>query len=121
MKQRIPSFKEFINESEIRLNKGNDTIQDYLIFNKQSRIDRLKEIKAPEIMIQNDIKMIENYKSGNVKINGWNEFSQEVFKSFIWKKGNGGKEYVQFTLSDNSIVNYFPNGKFGPFFSRPSK
>ena len=97
-------------------------LKEYLLekmkLGKENRIKRLKEINAPEIIIENEKKQYENILKGNINllINKWNDndFDVEFIKEER-KTGNGGKVYFQFTTKDNKIINFFPNAKYGRF------
>ena len=128
MKQRIPeSLNEFIvNESEINeevvLNKGNETIRQHRKRMAELRLARLKEIKAPEIILKSEEDKIKNAdKWTNKNIKGIEEFGDEVYASVEGKTGRGGVMFVQYVLRDGRIINFFPNAKYGQFFSEYTK
>ena len=104
-------------------NKINQTMSNegaILIFNKileleikatEKRLNRLIEIGAPDIIIENTKKNIEQFKLGIIKINDKQHLLSKTFEKLEVKTGRGGVEYIQF----NGNINYFPNGKYGKF------
>lgn len=80
----------------------------------QERLEKLMQIKAPEVMIQGQKRIVEELSAGKIKVGGDQELLQCTFETFETKKGRGGKVYVQF---DNGI-RYFPNTKYGRFIER---
>lgn len=95
-----------------------EKIIDFIVRNEyrqaQERLEKLIQIKAPEVMIQGQKKIVEELSAGKIKIGGDQELLQCTFETFEAKKGNGGKIYIQF---DNNIK-YFPNAKYGKFITR---
>jgi hypothetical protein len=93
-------------------------IIDFIVRNElraaQERLEKLMQIKAPEVMIQGQKRIVEELSAGKIKVGGDQELLQCTFETFETKKGKGGKVYVQF---DNGIK-YFPNAKYGRFIAR---
>ena len=93
-------------------------IKSYIIekevSNSMERLQKLKEIGAPNVIIESLSKEIEKLKSGNLNIGGDKELIEEEFNNKEVKKGQGGKVYIQF----DGRINYFPNAKYGRFISR---
>ncbi|MCK9575747.1 MAG: hypothetical protein WC979_02585 [Candidatus Pacearchaeota archaeon] len=123
MNQRIPNFDDFVNEAKSvpRENTERETVLDYIIKNKQVRLEKLKEIKAPEIIITGTENQIHLLKSGQSKIKGLDIYGSNIYKTLEWRKGNGGVDFIQFVMNDDSVINYFPNAKYGAFFAPNTK
>lgn len=96
-----------------------------LLKGTQNRLEKLKEIKAPEVMIQHNeqqIVILQNHTA----IDAVNALvgckTQEIltaeFISAESHTGKGGKTYLTFKTSVGQ-VNYFPNGRYGRFISYP--
>ena len=128
MKQRIPeSIEDFIiseaaiNE-EVFINTKGYTIRQHRKVQAEMRLEKLKEIKAPEVMLSGVEKMIKDIdKWTNKQCKGIEDFGEEIFASVEPKKGNGGVPYTQYVLKDGRIINFFPNAKYGPFFAEYTK
>ncbi len=94
------------------------TVFEFLLKNEQrmaqERLAKLEEMKAPEIMVQGQRKLVAELEKGNLKIGGDQELLKAEFETFELKKGSGGKGYIQF---DNGIK-YFPQAKYGRFITR---
>ena len=106
-----------------------ETVAEHLAQNilkgTQSRLEKLKEIKAPEVMIQHSeqqITLIQNHTAIDAVSSLVACKSPEIltaeFISAEKHTGKGGKIYVTFETSVGQ-VNYFPNGRFGRFISYP--
>lgn len=127
MRKRIPeSLNEFVEtyivNEEVFLNTKNSTIRKDRKRQFELRLEKLKEINAPAIMIKQQEKMIDEIDSWtNKQCKGIEEFGDEIFASVESKKGNGGVSFVQYKLKDGRIINFFPNAKYGPFFSEYTK
>ena len=93
-------------------------IIDFILRNEyrqsQERLEKLIQMKAPEVMIQRQQELVDELAAGKIKIGGDQDLLQCTFETFESKKGNGGKLYIQF---DNGIK-YFPNAKYGRFITR---
>lgn len=83
---------------------------------RETRIARLKEIGAPEIVIKRDEELLELAKDGVWYCKHSNLYWDE---DVIWTKqltGNGGKRWV-YILTTKSKLAYFPNGRYGSFIT----
>lgn len=94
------------------------TVFEFLLKNEQrmaqERLVKLAEMKAPEIMVQGQRKLVADLEEGSLKISGDQELLKAEFETFEFKKGRGGKGYIQF---DNGIK-YFPQARYGRFITR---
>lgn len=97
------------------------TIREWIIkgtLNAASyRLEKLKEIGAPEVMIEGQSKMVDNLKNGIIKIGGDTEILDEEYIGCEKKTGRGGKTY--FII--NNEVNFFPAAKYGLYIKRANK
>lgn len=93
-------------------------IIDFIVRNEyraaQERLEKLMQMKAPEVMIQGQKKIVKELSEGKIKIGGDQDLLQCTFETFETKKGNGGKIYIQFDKG----IKYFPNAKYGRFITR---
>ena len=84
------------------------TIREYIVAGLTNRLERLEEIGAPEVMIENMKKAVANpVVGGDVAALDVEIKTEEV------KTGRGGKKYVLF----NNSIRFFPNAKYGMYIS----
>lgn len=91
-----------------------DWIVDGLLNNAKDRLNKLKEINAPEIMINGQAKYVKKLEDGNLKgiVSGDSRALNSIMKNVRRSVGNGGKSF--FVINDASIF-YYPNAKYGPY------
>lgn len=94
------TIKEFIIEKEMEATKD--------------RFEKLTEMGAPEILLRNIEKQIAEMQDGNIQVGGDKKLLDCEAVTYMIKKGNGGRLYIEF---ENGIK-YFPNAKYGRFISR---
>ncbi|QQO97308.1 hypothetical protein M1M30_gp027 [Maribacter phage Colly_1] len=82
-----------------------------------AHLKRLKEINAPEILIEGSTLYLAELERGEIEIAGSVELLEQEYVSHEKLKGNGGKSYVCF----NGTVNYFPKAKFGKYIAPVTK
>lgn len=94
------------------------TIKDYIlegtIKSSETRLEKLKEMGAPGVMITSLEQNIEELKNGVLKIGGDVDVLDEEFIDREFKTGNGGKQYICI----NGSVNFFPNARYGMYIKR---
>jgi hypothetical protein len=97
------------------------TVKEYILEKEIKsvghRLERMKELGAPEIIIttlENEVKALEQ---GELKIGGDLNLLDETFESREIKTGRGGNSYVQI----NGSINYFPNAKYGRYIVKNNK
>ena len=79
------------------------------------RYEKLKEIKAPYVMIENQTKITNMAENGEIVFSGDQEALELTYKSSTKFKGRGGKPWYQFETEEGRLVNYFPAARFGRF------
>lgn len=82
----------------------------------ESRIARfwkLREIKAPGIILRNDMKAIRELQRGIVHIKDIDQFNTE-FEKIESHTGRGGKVHLKVWLSDGRIIGIF-SGPYSRF------
>lgn len=94
------------------------TIREYIITaeanNLEKRIERLKEIGAPQLMVAKAEGQLAELRQGNIKIGGEVELLNETFEHYEVKKGTGGRVYIEF----DTVARYFPEAKYGKFITQ---
>jgi len=80
----------------------------------EKRLKKLKAINAPKVIISNLEKQLQDYKQVVNKIKSIDKFGKLKVKTYKIKKGRGGKLFFEI-VTQNGIIYYFPEGKFGPF------
>jgi Holliday junction resolvase len=60
---------------------------------------------------------LQHLENGELTVNDKHQLLDKTYTSVEVKRGRGGQLYVQFTTSEG-LINYFPNGKYGPFIAR---
>lgn len=94
------------------------TIREYIldgtIKTAQTRLEKLKEMSAPQIMITTLEADINKMQAGNLKIGGDVEVLDEELISREFKTGKGGKQYIQI----NGCINFFPNARYGMYIKK---
>lgn len=74
------------------------------------RLENLRQIGAPEIVIQAEEKDIRNLESNVLSLSGDTELLNTEYSNVKTKKGKGGKYYYSF---NDGTINYFPKAKYG--------
>lgn len=82
-----------------------------LIESSEDRLEKLKEIGAPDIMIKSVENQIENLKSGKNKVGGSIHLLDKEYVSHECTKGKGGKLVVII----NGNIKYCPSAKYGQY------
>jgi len=78
-------------------------------------LTRFEEIGAPEVMITRLKEITADLKNGILDVNDKGNIFNETYVNHEVKTGRGGKKYISL---NNGTLNYFPEGKYGPFTSR---
>lgn len=78
----------------------------------EARLEQLKKINAPEIMISTLSKKLENFEN-EFKVGGTKELLEVEYKKHEVLKGKGGKIH----LLINEYIVYFPKAKYGRFIT----
>lgn len=91
------------------------TIREYIIkgtlTTAEERLNKLTEIRAPQVMIDGQSKLVNSLKAGKIKIGGDTKVLDEEFKTREIKTGNGGKPYIVI----NDGIHFFPQAKYGMY------
>jgi len=87
----------------------------------ERRIERLTALRAPEIVIEQERRLLALKNTRNIKVGAKKPESAEelMAREFTYheiKTGNGGKPYILFTTAQGP-VSYFPMAQHGPFIS----
>ena len=77
----------------------------------RDRLEKLKEIGAPSIVIDQQQNYVDNFE---LKISGDIEVLDKELISIVQKKGRGGKNYYII----NGDINFFPNAKYGMYIKK---
>lgn len=97
------------------------TIKDVIIKTEltalKERLEKMKEMDAPDIIIDSLLTEINNLESGSLKIGGDKSLLNTEFVSSEIKTGSGGKRYVHF----NNGINYFPQARYGRYIAKGEK
>jgi len=93
-----------------------EKIIEMRIKNCEYRLSRFVEIGAPEVMIARVKEILVDLQNGVLDVKDKGNIFNETYLNHEVKTGRGGKKYISF--NDGSL-NYFPEGKYGPFTSRP--
>ena len=80
----------------------------------EDRYFKLIEINAPKVVIESCEKVLNDMRSGIVKVGGDVEVLDEEYKKVEVRTGRGGKTYLH--INDN--VNFFPQAKYGMYVKR---
>ena len=91
-----------------------DKIIGMEIKNSEDRLNKLKEVGGVPTILEALAKNIEELKKGRIKISDKKELGSQEYIDHKVLKGSGGKIFIQF----NGYINYFPQGKFGPFLTK---
>lgn len=93
------------------------TIKKYVlekeITHLSERLKRLEEMGAPSAQIAGGVKILEDLKSGVLKVGGKPELLDLEAINPVAKKGSGGKVYIEFANG----VKYFPNARYGRYIT----
>lgn len=94
------------------------TIKEYIIENTisgiKARLNTLKSIGAPEVMVKSCEDELNRLAEGNLKCGGNIELLEEEFISDELRRGRGGIPYHVL----NGNINYFPKAKYGRFIAK---
>lgn len=93
-----------------------EKIIEMRIKNCEYRLSRFVEIGAPEVMIARVKEILADLQNGVLDVKDKGNIFNETYLNHEVKTGRGGKKYISF---NDETLNYFPEGKFGPFTSRP--
>ena len=97
------------------------TIREHILENTrqnvESRLQKLEEMQAPEVLISSVKSQLTELENGQIEIGGDAELLQEDYVSVELKKGSGGKVYFEY----NGNINYFPKAKYGRFIARRTR
>jgi hypothetical protein len=111
----IKSYENFLSENT------KETIYNFLINkrieSRKRRLEELKRINAPEILIRNEQKNLKALINGDIGIKDKENLLDLEFSSYEMNKGRGGKTWIQFE-TEEGLINYFPNAKYGPFITK---
>lgn len=80
----------------------------------EERLAKLESINAPEIVINGQARACEDLRERRIKVGGMKELTGNPVEKFEVKRGNGGKQYVEF----NGSIRYFPNAKYGRYITQ---
>ena len=78
----------------------------------EKRLENLKNIEAPEVMISSLIKTLNNFED-TFKVGGEKELLDVEYEKHEVVKGKGGKIH----LIINGYIVYFPEAKYGRFIT----
>jgi hypothetical protein len=101
----------------IRRKNPEKTINDFILEKAEKRLNDLIRIEAPDVLLENQKRIIANIKSGQFKMKGLTEYGNLIILTGHNRKGRGGVPYILFETNDGEVF-YFPQGKFGPFLSK---
>lgn len=79
----------------------------------EERLAKLESIGAPAVMIESQKEAVDKLRNGDIVVGGNKELLAETVEGFEVKRGNGGKQYVEF----NGAIRYFPQAKYGRFIT----
>ena len=92
------------------------TVKDFLINcekkNAETRLSKMIEIDAPEVLIENLKKKIENFEK-DFKVGGMKKLLDVEYEKHEVLTGKMGKIYLEI----NGYIVYFPNAKYGRFIT----
>jgi len=92
-------------------------LKEYLVKDlyeyKVERFRKLWAIKAPSVILRNELKTLRAYKSGNPLIKDIDKFNAE-YESIEEHKGKMGRIHLKVKLKDGRIIGIF-NGRFSRF------
>lgn len=83
--------------------------------NYRHRLNGFEKIGGPGIIISTLKVTIARLLLGELDVNDKGNIFNEPYINHEVKTGRGGVQYISF---NNGTMNYFPNGKYGPFTSR---
>ena len=81
----------------------------------ETRLQKLKEVGAPSVVIESLEKSIQKLKSGEIDVGGESQLLDEEYENGIVQKGRSGKPYI--SINDGTIL-YFPTARYGRFIKR---
>lgn len=84
------------------------TILEDIQLRLNARAQELIKIQAPQIIIDNQLKLVQNPKIGG----DTSLFDVEVISKEL-RTGRGGKKYIVY----NGNIGFFPNAKYGMYIS----
>ncbi len=97
--------------------KSAETIKEWIVRNElkgaEERLEKLKKIEAPDIVIEGRQKELEELRAGKLKIAGKLEKLENLVTGFEIKTGRMGKKYIEF----KDGTKYFPNAKYGRYIA----
>ncbi len=86
---------------------------------EQSHINRfrtLRGIKAPKIILFNEIQRIREIRNGHLHIKDLNQFADKEVVNYEIITGRGGKKHRKITLDGGLVIGIF-NGRYTTFVS----
>ena len=104
--------------------KLSEKILELELASNESRLKKLLNIQAPEVITEAVSKQIERLKSGcplALDIKDKENLLDIEYTSHDVCTGSGGKKFIMFNKETDLCVNYFPNGRFGKFVAINSK
>lgn len=92
-----------------------DKIIEGLLIAGTERLNALKDMGAPNIIIVRQEKYVTDLTAGILKVGGDNNLLAEQFENMEVSKGRGGKTYYIF---NNGDIKFYPQAKYGMFITK---
>jgi len=81
--------------------------------NGERRLAKLIEVQAPEVILEGERNIIEDWKTGRVKVKGIKEYGDLEFTKHEVRTGGGGKQFIVYTTAQGELMAY--QGNWGWF------
>lgn len=89
-----------------------DVIIDRELVWAKRRLESLTNIEAPQVMIEEQKKLVKELENGRIKIGGNHSLLYETYWNSEIRKGHGGVPYIVF--NDGDIL-YYPKARYGRY------
>jgi len=91
-----------------------DALKERLLRGYMRRYKKLKEMRAPDVLIENQRDMIKDAERGDLHIKGLENYKDSIIVDEERVTGRGGKVHYKFTLDNGEIVGLF-SGPYSRF------
>lgn len=114
--------------ADIRTNTDKETILStclaIVLTANRRRLEKLVEMAAPDVMIKalsSTITEMEQKGAISKFVRDLDGCSHHIWETCERRVGRGGKVFFHFELNEDAPINFFPQGKYGPFVSFEKK
>lgn len=87
---------------------------DRQLRNAESKLEKLIELQAPDVIIENTKSMLEDAKNGKLSIKNLEDYKDELIDIVEKVTGRGGRHHLKITTKSGKVFGIF-NGKYSTF------